>query len=87
MLLGSAGYRRFDSLAVDADGWVWVATLVEGAITVVRPDGTVAASLPTGDPMTTNICLDPAGTGGWATLSGTGRLIRMDWAPEEVGKA
>ena len=39
IVTGLAGYNRFDSLAVDAAGNICVATLVNGGITVVSPDG------------------------------------------------
>ena len=80
LLAGLAGYQLFDSLAVDGGGNVCVATLVNGGITVISPEGTVLEHVPTGDPLTTNICF-----GGrdlrtaYITLSGTGRLVAMEW--------
>jgi gluconolactonase len=48
----------FDSLAVDADGNVIVATLGLGALTVFAPDGTITdvVDIPTDDTHVTNIC-------------------------------
>ena len=83
-LAGLPGYQLLDSLAVDGDGNVCVATLVNGGITVIAPDGAMR-HLPTGDLLTTNICFgDRDGTGefrdAYVTLSGTGRLVHMRWA-------
>jgi gluconolactonase len=80
VLCGLPGLQYLDSLAVDGDGWVCVATLLNGGITSISPDGEQVEFLPTGDPMTTNICF-----GGedlrtaYITLSGTGRLVSTPW--------
>jgi gluconolactonase len=50
------GYRKFDSLAVEADGKVCVATLLTGGITVASPEGGTHEFVPFDDPYTTNIC-------------------------------
>jgi gluconolactonase len=81
LLCGLPGMQMLDSLAVDVDGWVCVATLVEAAgITAISPDGTTIERVATGDPITTNICFggDDLGTA-YITLSGTGRLVSMGW--------
>lgn len=80
LVVGLPGFQLFDSLAVDTDGNVCAATLVNGGITVVSPDGASVRHVPTGEIFTTNICF-----GGedlrtaFITLSGTGRLVAMDW--------
>ena len=79
-LAGLPGYQLLDSLAVDGEGWVCVATLVNGGITSISPDGQTLEHVATGDPVTTNICfggpdLRPA----YITCSATGRLVAMDW--------
>lgn len=80
LLAGLPGFQLFDSLAVEASGNVCVATLVNGAITVISPQGSVIEQIPTNDPLTTNICF-----GGkdlrtaYITLSGTGCLVATDW--------
>ncbi len=80
LLAGLAGFQLLDSLAVDADGNVCVATLVNGGITVLSTFGEVLEHVATGDPLTTNICF-----GGrdlrtaYITCSGTGRLLTVDW--------
>src|SRR5207244_5206663 len=63
LLAGLPGYQLLDSLAVDGAGNVCVATLVTGAITVISPAGEVVEQVPTGDPLTTNICFGGRGLG------------------------
>ncbi len=75
-----AGVQYFDSLAVEADGTVAVATILNSGITRAAPDGSQVEHLATDDPFTTNICF--GGTGlrtAYLTLSGTGRLVAADW--------
>jgi gluconolactonase len=80
MLAGSAVYQTFDSMAVDSAGNVCVATLMNGGITVIAPDGSRVEHLPFPDPYTTNLCF-----GGndlrtaWVTLSSSGRLVASEW--------
>lgn len=80
VLYGLPGYQLLDSLAVDGSGWVCVATLVNGGITAISPDGSQVEHYATGDLITTNVCF-----GGedlrtaYLTLSSTGRLVSMDW--------
>ena len=80
MICGLPGMQLFDSLGVDSDGNVVVATLVTGALTVISPAGEVLDQVLTGDPMTTNVCW-----GGedlrtaYVTCSATGRLISVPW--------
>lgn len=80
LLAGLAGMELFDSLAVDGDGWVCVGALVKSGITSISPDGATIEHLPTGDPLTTNICFggDDLNTA-FITLSGTGRLVSTPW--------
>jgi gluconolactonase len=81
---GPGGYTMFDSLAVEADGSVCCATLGAGGITVIRPDDGSHAhmALPAGfeDGLTTNIAFggDDLRTAA-LTLSGTGRVVLVDW--------
>jgi gluconolactonase len=80
LLAGLPGYQLFDSLAVDGAGNVCVATLVNGGITVIAPNGDVVEHVPTGDPLTTNICFGgPDLRTAFITLSGTGRLVATEW--------
>ena len=80
VLCGLPGLQLLDSLAVDGAGNVCVATLVNGGITVIAPNGEILRHIPTGDLLTTNICFASDGSNtAWITLSGTGRLVRMEW--------
>ncbi len=80
ILGGLGGFRGFDSLAVDGEGWVCAATLVSGAITAFSPDGEEAESFETGDILTTNVCFggDELRTA-YVTLSASGRLGSFEW--------
>ncbi|MEM1105373.1 MAG: SMP-30/gluconolactonase/LRE family protein [Pseudomonadota bacterium] len=73
------GLQYLDSLAVTAAGNVTVATILNGGITTVTPEGDHAhTALP--DPLVTNIAF-----GGedrrtaWICMSGTGQLVKMAW--------
>src|SRR5207245_1016415 len=82
LLAGLPGFQLFDSLGVDGAGNVCVATLVTGAITVISPGGEVIEQVPTGDPLTTNICFGGRGLRtAYITASGTGRLLAAEWPP------
>jgi gluconolactonase len=80
LLLGLPGMQLFDSLAVDGEGWVCVATLVNGGITAVSPDGAQVEHTPLADLLVTNICFggDDLRTA-FCTLSGTGKLVSIEW--------
>jgi gluconolactonase len=78
LLASPAGHVLFDSLAVDGEGWVCVGTLVNGGITAASPDGSSIEHVPLADPLVTNICFGADGTA-YATLSGTGQLVAVDW--------
>ena len=81
LLIGLPGMQLFDSLAVDGEGNVCVATLLTGAISVISPDGDLVEQVPAEDPLVTNIAF-----GGedlrtaYLTLSGSGRLGAVQWA-------
>ncbi|MGC2414456.1 MAG: SMP-30/gluconolactonase/LRE family protein [Stellaceae bacterium] len=80
LIAGMGGYQRFDSLAVQADGRICVATLINGGITVISPDGRHIEHHPMPDPMTTNICFGgPGMKTAYITLSWTGKLVAVDW--------
>jgi len=80
LLVGLPGYQLLDSLAVDSAGNVCVATLINGGITVISPDGASVEFIPTGDPLTTNICFGgPDLKTAYITLTGTGKLVATDW--------
>ena len=71
------GLNFFDSLAVDSEGNVCVATIFNGGITSFSPDGSKITHTAFDDFITTNICF-----GGedlktaYVTLSSTGRLAK-----------
>lgn len=80
LVVGLPGYSRFDSLAVDAEGNICVATLVEGGITVVSPDGASVRHVPMPERWVTNICFGgPDLRTAFVTLSSTGRLVSLPW--------
>jgi gluconolactonase len=81
LLYSPGGLQGFDSLGVDSEGHVCVATLVNGGVSVVDGEsGELAAFVSTDDILCTNICW-----GGedmrtaYLTLSGTGRLVSVEW--------
>ena len=82
-LAGLPGFQLLDSLAVDGDGNVCVATLMRGGITVVSPSGSfhhVAVPESVADPMTTNIAFGgPEFRTAFVTQSSVGLLISLPW--------
>lgn len=80
LLHGLPGYQRFDSLAVEEGGNICVATLVRGGVSVFSPQGELVEFHEADEVYCTNICF-----GGQdmrtalITLSGTGRLMAVDW--------
>ncbi|MGI5158990.1 SMP-30/gluconolactonase/LRE family protein [Microbispora sp. CA-102843] len=76
-------YTNFDSLGVEANGNVCVASMIHAGISVVNPHGELVEFVPIavdGDPGITNICW-----GGrdmrtaYITASSTGKLLKVDW--------
>ena len=79
-LCGLPGLQLLDSLAVDGEGNVCVATILNGGITVISPSGEVLGHVATGDMVTTNICFGgPDLQTAYITCSSTGRLLSMRW--------
>jgi gluconolactonase len=78
-LVGTApGRAFFDSLAVQANGDVCIASIADG-ITTISPAGAVRQT-PLPDRMTTNICFGGEDMrDAFITMSGVGQLIRMRW--------
>lgn len=74
-------YQLLDSLAVQADGKICVATLMRGGISVVPTGGGAVDFIEVpGDPYITNICFGGADMrDAWITASGTGCLYHMRW--------
>ncbi len=80
LVAGIGGYNRFDSLALDADGNICVATLVNGGITVISPDGDWRHLAVPGERWVTNIAFGgPELRTAYLTLSSTGRLVSCPW--------
>ena len=80
VVAGLGGYQMFDSLAVDGEGHVCVATLITGAVSDIWPDGSRVDQYMLPDMMVTNVCF-----GGvelrtaFATLSMGGTLVSFEW--------
>ena len=71
--------QYFDSLAVAASGNVCIATILNGGITTITPDG-AHSHIAFPDPFVTNICFgEPGLEEAWVTLSGTGKLAKCTW--------
>lgn len=74
------GYKFFDSLAIEENGNICVATIGECEASVVSPEGELVEFVPTDDPFTTNIAFGGADMrDAYVTLSGTGRLAKRRW--------
>jgi len=85
LLIGLPGYQLLDSLAVDSAGNVCVATLINGGVTVISPEGSLVEFIPTGDPLTTNICFGgPNLQTAYITLTSLGKLVAVDWPRPEL---
>jgi gluconolactonase len=80
VVIGLGGYQMFDSLAVDAEGHIAVATLITGAVTDIWPDGSRADQYVLPDMMVTNVCFGgPDLRTAYATLSMGGTLVSLEW--------
>ena len=77
---GLSGFQRFDSMAVEENGNICVATLVTGGISVFSPEGEFLEFHKAPESFCTNICF-----GGedmrtaYITLSGYGQLMAVRW--------
>ena len=70
----------FDSLAVTATGNICVATLYEGGISTIAPDGGVRKFDISGERYVTNIAFGGGDMrDAYITLSTSGRLVRLRW--------
>lgn len=80
LLVGLGGFQRLDSMAVQANGDICVATFINGGISVVDANGGLLRHVKVPDIYCTNICF--GGTEmrtAYITLAETGRLIAMEW--------
>lgn len=81
LVCGLPGLQLFDSLAVEANGRVCVATIAfpTGGVSSIAPDGSYE-QCPFPDPLVTNICFGGSDMRtAYVTLSGTGKLVEMQW--------
>lgn len=73
------GHVFFDSLAVEADGRVCVATIIQGGITAIEPNGK-HEHIPFPDLIVTNICFGGKDMrDAYITLSSSSKLIKARW--------
>jgi gluconolactonase len=80
VVVGLGGYQMFDSLAVDGEGHVAVATLITGAVSDIWPDGSRVDQYALPDMMVTNVCFGgPELRTAFATLSMGGTLVSFEW--------
>jgi gluconolactonase len=80
VVVGLGGYQMFDSLAVDGEGHVAVATLITGAVSDIWPDGSRVDQYALPDMMVTNVCFGgPELRTAFATLSMGGTLVAFEW--------
>ncbi|MCV3767777.1 SMP-30/gluconolactonase/LRE family protein [Rhizobium sp. TRM95796] len=78
---GLPGFQRYDSLAVEANGNIAIATLRLGGVVVVSPEGAEVERVSMPDPYTTNLCFGgPDMLTAFITLSSSGRLVAKPWA-------
>ena len=77
------GLKRFDSLAVEKNGYVCVGTLVDGGISVISPSSGLVEFWSLDDPYITNICFggDYFKTA-FITASYQGMLLKANWHRE-----
>jgi gluconolactonase len=74
------GLAYFDSLGVQADGGICVATLLAGGITTLWPGKKKVRHTALADPLVTNICWGGSNMKtAYVTASGTGKLLAIDW--------
>ncbi len=79
LLVGLEGEQLLDSLAVDSDDHVCVATIRNGGVTDIAPDGSTV-HVPTGDAITTNVCFGgPDLRTAYITGSLNGTLLKTTW--------
>ena len=80
-LMSAPGEWAFDSLAIDSEGHICVATIRNGGITDVDPSDGSHSHVATGDRLTTNICFggDDMRTA-YITCSAGGTLVKTTWS-------
>ncbi|MDB5818111.1 MAG: gluconolaconase [Rhizobacter sp.] len=82
LIVGLGGFHMCDSMAVDAQGNIHVATIPRG-ISVVSPEGVLLELIEMPEPLATNVCFGGPGLRtAYATLSSTGQVVAYEsrWA-------
>ena len=78
LVAGLGGFQLCDSMAVDAEGNLHVATIPNG-ISVIAPDGRLLTQLAMPEPFATNVCFGGPGLRtAFVTLSSTGRVVAYE---------
>jgi gluconolactonase len=86
VIAGLGGYQMFDSLAVDNEGHIGVATLITGRVSDIWPDGSRVDQYSLPDMMVTNVCFGgPELRTAFATLSMGGTLVSFEWPRPGLG--
>ena len=74
------GWQKFDSMALEENGNICVASFLNSAIVVFTPEGDLLETVPVEDRFCTNLAFGgPARKQAFITLSGAGMLAVMDW--------
>ncbi len=80
LVAGLPGYQRFDSMAVEENGNVCVATLIRGGVSVISPAGEWLEFHEAPEHYCTNLAFGGAGLRkAYVTLSNYGTLLEADW--------
>ncbi len=83
LLNKEGGIKRFDSLAVEKNGYVCVGTLITGGISVISPIDGLIEFHALDDPYITNICFGGENQKeAFITASYGGQLLKADWERE-----
>ena len=80
VLVNQPGTFLFDSMSVEADGTLVVATLVKGCLSLFRPDGSERAEIYLPDRGITNVAFGGSDRRtAYVTMSSTGQLAAVEW--------
>ena len=83
LLNKEGGIKRFDSLALEKNGNICVATLINGGISVISPSGELVEFVKFTDPYITNICFGSKDLKtAYITASYEGLLLEVEWGRE-----
>ena len=83
LLNNEGGIKRFDSLALEKNGNICVATLINGGISVISPSGDLVEFVKFDDPYITNICFGSQDLKtAYITASHEGLLLEVKWDRE-----